>query len=219
MLAKKFIAIRVIVNLVEPMEGSMKNSPKFLVVSIALVIVLVAGATWTFAQEEATGFDALACTAGQIAKFDGTAWACADDLMNLQAQLAAMQMQLDPEAQFTEVVFAVEAAAQSGDVDRIMEFYADDVVTILPGMAPLVGKEAVRADWEYFFDTFTLDRDAELVWVDVSGDTAVRRMEWTNTLTPKDGSDPIVDNGNCIVGFKKVGDEWKIAWEIASTYE
>lgn len=197
----------------------MKNSPKFLVVSMALVFVLLAGATWTFAQEKVTSFEDLTCTAGQIAKFDGTAWTCADDLLDLQAQLAAVQMQVDPEAQFTEVVLAVEEAAQAGDVDRLMEFYADDVVTILPGIPPLEGKDAVRADWEYFFDTFTLDRESELVYVDVSGDSAVRRMEWTNTLTPKDGSDPIVDTGNCVVGFKKVDDEWKIAWEIASTYE
>ena len=164
-------------------------------------------------------FDDLTCTAGQIAKFDGTAWACANDLMELQAQLDAVQMQVDPEAQFIEAVFAVEEAAQANDVDRLMEFYADDVVTILPGLAPLEGKDAVRADWEYFFDTYTYDRDSELVYADVSGDKAVRRMAWTNTLTPKDGSDPIVETGNCVVGFKKVGDEWKIAWEIASTYE
>ena len=197
----------------------MKNSPKFLVVTMAMVVVLLGGATWAFAQERVMSFDDLACTAGQIAKFDGTAWACADDLMELQAQLEAVQMQVDPEAQFTEVVFAVEEAMQTGDVDRLMEFYADDAVTILPGVPPLEGKDAVQADWEYFFDTFTLDRDSELVYVDVSGDSAVRRMEWTNTLTPKDGSDPIVDTGNCVVGFKKVDDEWKIAWEIASTYE
>ena len=186
----------------------MKNSPKFLMVTMTLVVVLLGGATWTFAQERVMSFDDLTCTAGQIAKFSGTAWTCADDLMELQAQLEAVKMQVDPEAQFTEVVFAADEAIQSGDVDRIMDFYADDVVTILPGIPPMEGKDAVRADWEYFFDTFTLDRDSELVYVDVSGDSAVRRMEWTNTLTPKDGSDPIVETGNCVVGFKKVDDEW-----------
>ena len=186
----------------------MKNSPKFLMVTMTLVVVLLGGATWTFAQERVMSFDDLTCTAGQIVKFSGTAWTCADDLMELQAQLEAVKMQVDPEAQFTEVVFAADEAIQSGDVDRIMDFYADDVVTILPGIPPMEGKDAVRADLEYFFDTFTLDRDSELVYVDVSGDSAVRRMEWTNTLTPKDGSDPIVETGNCVVGFKKVDDEW-----------
>jgi ketosteroid isomerase-like protein len=123
------------------------------------------------------------------------------------------------EAQFIEVVMAFDDAYKANDVDRIMEFYADDVVTFLPGLAPLEGKEAVRADWEYFFDTFTLERESELVYVNVDGNSAVRRMAWTNTLTPKDGSDVIVDTGNCIVGYKKVGDEWKIAWEMAATYD
>jgi uncharacterized protein (TIGR02246 family) len=186
---------------------------------MALVFVLLAGATWAFAKAETAGFQDLACTAGQIAKFDGTAWACADDLADMQAQLDAMAMKVDPEAQFIEVVYALEDAYKANDVDRIMEFYADDVVTILPGIPPLEGKEAVRADWEYMLDTYKLDREAELVYVNVDGDSAVRRMEWTNTLTPKDGGEPIVESGNCIFGFKKVDDEWKLAWEIAATYE
>ena len=128
-------------------------------------------------------------------------------------------VQAELEKQFTEVVYALEDAYRSNDVGRIMEFYADDVVTILPGMAPLEGKEAVQADWEYVLDTFTLDRESELAYIDVDGDSAVRRMSWTNTLTPKDGSDTIVDTGNCIVGFKKIDDEWKIAWEMSATYD
>lgn len=123
------------------------------------------------------------------------------------------------EAQFIEVVMAFEEAYKANDVDRIMEFYADDVATFLPGLPPLEGKEAVRTDWEYFFDTFTLKRESELVYVNVDGGSAIRRMKWTNTLTPKDGGDTIVDTGNCIVGYKKVGDEWKIAWEMAATYD
>jgi uncharacterized protein (TIGR02246 family) len=186
---------------------------------VVLALALVGGTTWASAQDTDMGLNDLTCAAGQIAKFDGAAWSCSDDLAEMQAQLDAMAMKIDPEAQFTEVVYAVEEAVRSNNVDRVMEFYADDVVTILPGMPPLEGKEAVQADWEYVFDTFTLDRDSELVYINVDGDSAVRRMEWTNTLTPKDGSEPIVETGNCIVGFKKIDDKWKIAWEIAATYE
>lgn len=196
----------------------MNIQSKILVAVVALVLVLGGGAAWALAQNSPTGFTDLTCTAGQIARFNGTAWVCADDLTELQAQLEVMAMKVDPEAQFTQVVYEVEAAAEAKDLDRLMEFYADDVVTILPGVPPLEGKAAVRADWENFFNTFDLDREARLVYVHVDGDTAVRRMEWTNTLTPKDGGETIIDTGNCIVGFKKVDDEWKIAWEIAATY-
>ncbi len=196
----------------------MKVSSRFLMLIVTLALAMVVGVTWAFAQTEAPGLAGLTCASGQIAMFDGTAWACADDLAEMQARLDALALKVDPEAQFIETVNAVEEAVKANDLDRLMEFYADDVVTILPGMPPLVGKEAVRDDWAYFFDTFTLERDAELVYVNVDGDSAVRRMAWTNTLTPKDGSDAIIDTGNCVVGFKKVGGEWKIAWEMAATY-
>jgi ketosteroid isomerase-like protein len=197
----------------------MKISPKLVVAVVGLAILLLAGTTWAMAQDNPMALNDLTCTAGQIAKFDGTVWACSDDLATLKAQLEAVQLKVDPEAEFKKVVFAVEEAMKAADVDRLMEFYADDVVTMLPGLPPLRGKEEVRADWENFFNAYTLNRDARLVYTDVSGDSAVRRMEWTNTLTPKGGSEPIVDTGTCVVGFKKIGGEWKIVWEIASVFE
>lgn len=196
----------------------MKTST-FLVITVLLVPILLGGATWAFAQNSTVNTIDLTCTAGQIAKYDGTAWACADDLIEMQVQLDTIAMKVEPEAQFIEVVTALEDAVKANDVDRIMKFYADDVVTILPGLAPMEGKETVRADWEYFFDTYKLDRESELVYVHVDGDTAVRRMEWTNTLTPKDGGTPFSETGNCVLGFKKLDNEWKLAWEIATTYD
>ena len=197
----------------------MNVSSKFLVVAVALMLALLGGATWAFARNSATNFTDLTCAAGQIAKFDGAAWACADDLAELQAKLNEIAIKVDPEAEFIQVVYALEDAYKANDADRIMEFYADDVVTLLPGRPPLVGKEAVRADWEDFFNTFKVDRESKLVYANVDGDSAVRRMEWTNTLTPKDGGDPIVETGNCILGFKKMDGEWKLVWEMAATYD
>lgn len=197
----------------------MKISPKLIVTMIGLAVLLLAGTTWALAQDNPMALNDLTCAAGQIAKFDGTVWACSDDLATLQAQLEAVQLKVDPEAEFKTVIFAAEEAMKAADVDRLMEFYADDVVTMLPGLPPLRGKEEVRADWENFFNTYSLNRDAKLVYANVSGDSAVRRMEWTNTLTPKDGSEQIAETGTCVVGFKKIGGEWKIVWEIASVFE
>ncbi len=194
-------------------------SSKFLVVTVALILVLLGGATWAFAQSNAPGFGDLTCTTGQIAKFSGTAWACADDLAEMQAQLDDLAVKVDPEAQFIATINAFEEAIKANDADRVMEFYADDVVALLPGMEPLVGKEAVRADWEATFDAFQLERDAELVYVNVDGDSAERRMSWTNTLTPKDGGEPIVLTGNCMLGFKKINGEWKTVWDMTHIYE
>jgi ketosteroid isomerase-like protein len=87
-----------------------------------------------------------------------------------------------------------------------------------PGFPVSTGKEAIEADLRAFFDEFDLEREFTLVDYEVTGEVATRTGEWTQTLTPKAGGDPIVETGRCVLGFKKVGDEWKVAWEIWNTY-
>jgi ketosteroid isomerase-like protein len=123
------------------------------------------------------------------------------------------------EERFVEAAMANENAFQSGDVGQIIEFYAEDAVSMPPGFPVSTGKEAIEADLRAFFDEFDLDREFTLVDYEVTGDYATRQGEWTQTLTPKAGGDPIVETGRCVLGFKKVGDEWKVAWEIWNTYE
>ena len=77
----------------------------------------------------------------------------------------------------------------------------------------IVGKEAIRADFEWFFGTFTVEqRDLEIVDIWISGNLATRRAEWSQTLN--DGSSSFTEFGKCVVGFKKMGNEWKVIWEI-----
>lgn len=121
--------------------------------------------------------------------------------------------------QFHETVMAAERAFQSGEVDKMIEYYAEDAVSMPPGFPASVGKEAIDADLRYFFGEYDLDRDFTLVDFEVTGETATRTGEWTQTLTPRGGGYPIVEVGRCIFGFKQIDNEWKIAWEIWNTYE
>jgi len=125
--------------------------------------------------------------------------------------------QAELEAEIAELVWAFEDAYEAGDLDTVMSFYADNVVSLPPGFPKTVGKADVEAGFKELFDAFTIERDFDLVSVDVSGDMATRLGEWTQTLTPKDGREPIVEVGRCILGFKRVDDEWKVAWEIWNT--
>lgn len=196
----------------------MKISPKLIAAMIGLLILLLAGTTWAVAQDNpGTGND-LTCATGQIAKFDGKVWACSDDLLTLQAELEAMQLKVDPETQVRNVIAAFQEAYQAGDVDKLMSLYADDVISLPPGRPKMEGKAALQADFEMLYQDFTLKQDTfKVVDLQVNGDTAFRRAEWTQTLTPKAGGEAIVETGKCMVGFKKVGSEWKIAWEIWNT--
>jgi ketosteroid isomerase-like protein len=119
-----------------------------------------------------------------------------------------------------DTVWAHEEAFQAGDVDRVIEFYAPDAVSLPPGFPPSVGREAIEMDLSWLFDTYSLEREFVLVDYEVVGKYATRLGEWTQTLIPKNpgGGDPIVETGRCVLGWKKIKGEWKVVWEIWNTY-
>lgn len=82
-----------------------------------------------------------------------------------------------------------------------------------------MGKEAIKASYQAFFDAYAFERDFKLAGIKIEGNTATRFGEWTQVLTPKAGGDPITEVGRCIVGFEKIKGEWKVVWEIWNTYE
>lgn len=124
----------------------------------------------------------------------------------------------DSGEKFVDTVWAYEEAFQAGEVDRVIEFYAPDAVSLPPGYPPSVGREAIEADLTGFFSEFDLEREFDLVDYEVAGDNATRLGEWTQTLTPKAGGDPIVETGRCVLGWRKINGEWKVVWEIWNTY-
>jgi len=121
--------------------------------------------------------------------------------------------------QFTKAAMGLEEAYQEGDLERTIAYYADDAVSSPPGFPSSYGKEAIKADYKAFFDAYNFTRDFKLAGVTIDGNTATRFGEWTQVLTPRDGSAPTTEIGRCIVGFKKVDGEWKVAWEIWNTYQ
>jgi ketosteroid isomerase-like protein len=124
-----------------------------------------------------------------------------------------------PQEKFVDTVWAYEEAFQAGDVDQLIKFYAPDAISLPPGFPASVGREAIEADLRWFFDEFELERDFALVDYEIAGNYATRLGEWTQTLTPRAGGDPIVETGRCIVGFEKMRGRWKVVWEIWNTYE
>ena len=123
------------------------------------------------------------------------------------------------ETEFVEAVMAAEAAFQSEDAARAASHYAIHAVSMPPGYAASVGREAIHADLQFYFDAFDIERDFTLVDYEVSGNTGTRTAEWSQTLTPTDGGDSFEETGRCVLGFEKIDGEWKVAWEIWNFYE
>jgi ketosteroid isomerase-like protein len=124
------------------------------------------------------------------------------------------------EKQIREVVATFEEAYRAGDVDRIMEFYADDAISMPPGFPASVGKAAIRADFEMFYTDLTVEeRNFQITDIWIAGNLATRRAVWDQTLSWNDGSaPPFTEYGQCVVSFKKLGNEWKVIWEIWNTH-
>ncbi len=123
------------------------------------------------------------------------------------------------EQQFLAAAMGLEEAYQQADLARTISFYADDAVSQPPGYRTDLGKDAIAASYQAFFDAYKMKRDFKLADIKIEGDTATRFGEWSQVLTPKAGGETITEVGRCVVGFKKVNGEWKVAWEIWNTYD
>jgi len=138
----------------------------------------------------------------------------------IRADLAQSQTTaLSEEEAFTQVALGLEEAYQQGDLERTIAYYADDAISSPPGFPTSRGKDAIRADYQAFFEAYELKRDFTLSGIKIEGNTATRFGEWKQVITPRDGSDPITETGRCIVGFEKINGEWKVTWELWNTFE
>ncbi len=118
------------------------------------------------------------------------------------------------EEKLVQAIYREIEMFEAGDADGLMALFAEDAVSLPQGGPPVEGKAAIAAGKGTFLDSFTVDFDFELVDYEIVGDYATRRGKWTQVVTPKDGGDPVTVPGKCMVGWKKIDDEWKIVWEI-----
>ncbi len=125
---------------------------------------------------------------------------------------------VNAEEEFSKAIFGLEEAYQKEDTAAVMAYYAENSVSHAPGFPSDVGKQAVTVAYQAFFDIYELERDFQLIDMKISGNFATRTADWTQILTPKDGSEPITEIGRCILGWEKIDGEWLVVWEIWNTY-
>jgi uncharacterized protein (TIGR02246 family) len=104
------------------------------------------------------------------------------------------------------------AAVNAGDRAGWAACLGDDVVFIPPNGPAIVGKDAVRAWAEPFFDDFDVDESASMVEVEVAADWAFCRYGYSVRATPKAGGEPTAEEGQCLAVFRRHADgTWKMA--------
>ena len=140
----------------------------------------------------------------------GPFWACSSP----EEPVATPQPTLDVAAE-AELIMDLErswaTAVAEGDIEGIMSYHAANAIVMPPGAPPIVGTEAIRADWQGMLDTEGL----EVTWepteafVAASGDMAYDYG--TATVTTPDG---VVSPMKYAVVWVREGGEWKIAIDM-----
>ncbi len=111
------------------------------------------------------------------------------------------------------------------DYKALLDLLLDNAAVIMSGEDAIIGKEALRELYKYVFEVYmaehlknyTYTSDAKEMKVEVSGDLGYLWGTYTSTGTPKEGGEPIKDQGASVIIAKRQDDgSWKIALMIAT---
>ncbi|MCJ7502706.1 MAG: nuclear transport factor 2 family protein [Acidobacteriia bacterium] len=107
------------------------------------------------------------------------------------------------------------AAANTGDLARMMNLWLDNAVRLAPDEPAAIGKAAVDAQFRAMFNDITLELSALLQSVEVGGDWAWSWWTYVGAFIPKAGGEAIRETGKCVDILRKQPDGvWKWALHI-----
>lgn len=116
------------------------------------------------------------------------------------------------EQQIRALVATWLAATRAGDVDAVLSLMADDVVFLVPGRPPMRKDEfATLSRAQPGQAAPQIDGSSEIQEIQVSGDWAFMWTRLSVTVTPPDGSPPMVRAGHTLTVLKKEHGQWLLA--------
>jgi uncharacterized protein (TIGR02246 family) len=103
-------------------------------------------------------------------------------------------------------------ATKSGDNDTVLSLMADDIVFLLPGQPPMIGKAAFAAAMQAPSTAVRpqIDGESEIQEVHVFGDWAYMWTKLKVVITPT-GMTPITRAGHTLSVLKKENSRWLLA--------
>jgi len=108
----------------------------------------------------------------------------------------------------------------SKDADKIASYYADDAVLMAPRMAPMVGRESIRAAMKQLVadPAISLTFKAAKIEVAESGDLGYTRGAYVMTMTDPQTRKVVHDEGSYVTTYRKQADgTWKAVADISSS--
>lgn len=108
----------------------------------------------------------------------------------------------------------------SKNPEKIVAYYADDAVLMVPGMPATTGKDAIRTSIQQMLTdpALTLKFQASKVDVAKSGELGYTQGSYTMTMTNSTTRRVMSDHGSYVTVYRKQADgKWKVAEDIATS--
>ena len=121
-------------------------------------------------------------------------------------------MQTD-EQEIRQLVATWMAATTAGDIETVLGLMADDVVFLLPGQPPMIGKSAFAAasKAQSGQDTPQFDGTSEIQEIQVLGDWAFMWTKLAVVMTQPGNAVPVRRAGHTLSILKRQNGKWVLA--------
>ena len=116
------------------------------------------------------------------------------------------------EQEIRQLVQTWMAATKSGDIDTVLSLMAADVVFLVPGRPPMIGKEsfAAAARGQASQGGPRVDGNSEIQEIKILGEWAFMWTQLTVVVTPPAG-DTVTRAGHTLSILRKEGGRWVLA--------
>lgn len=121
-------------------------------------------------------------------------------------------MQTD-EQQIRQLVATWMSATKAGDLQTVLDLMADDVVFLVTGRPPMIGKAAyaAAAQPQPGQSPPQFEGTSEIQEITIHGDMAYMWTRLTVVVTPPGGAPPITRAGHTLSVLRKVAGKWVMA--------
>ena len=99
------------------------------------------------------------------------------------------------------------AAADSGDVEDYISFWAEDVIWMPPNTPIIKGKSAIREMLQPYFEQLTTHREISVEEIEVTDDFAFSRINSEEKYTPRTGEGESIEaNFKALILLQRMAD-------------
>lgn len=109
------------------------------------------------------------------------------------------------------------AAFNAKDAAKVASFYADDAVLMPPNQPIVKGRASIEADCKHAFEQGVTNLQVRPMEVVIAGTHAFEAGTTSVTVQGSQSSgagSSITESGKYVVIYKKVGSDWKIAYDV-----